>query len=146
MSTAARNFAIDPSKSDEVDRSKSDTPTVLVVDDTDAARIVLRMQLKILGYRVLEARNGREAVEVGRRERPDLILMDISMPVLDGLEAARLLRASAETADIPIVALSAFPDHKFRERAREAGCREFAAKPIEMNDLGELIARNLRRV
>lgn len=128
-----------------MDRSQPDAPTVLVVDDVPAARIVLRMQLRILGYRVLEARHGLEAVELSRRELPDLILMDLSMPVLDGLEAARLLRASAATADIPVVALSAFPDQDFRARALEAGCREFAAKPIEMKELGELVARNLRR-
>ena len=125
-------------------RSHPDAPTVMVVDDTAAVRIVLRMQLIILGYRVLEARNGVEAVEVGRRERPDLILMDISMPVLDGLEATRLLCSSSETGGIPVVALSAFTDYECRERAIEAGCREFAAKPLEMKELGELIARNLR--
>jgi len=124
-------------------RSQPDAPTVMVVDDTAVVRIVLRMQLTILGYRVLEARNGAEAVELGRRERPDLILMDIGMPVLDGLEAARLLRDAPETKDIPIVALTAFSDPDTYARALEAGCREFAAKPIEMNDLGEMIARNL---
>lgn len=117
----------------------------MVVDDTDAVRIVLRMQLIILGYHVLEARNGAEAVVLGRRERPDLILMDISMPVLDGLEATRLLRSATETGEIPIVALSAFSDDECRDRAIGAGCREFASKPIEMKELAELIARNIGR-
>lgn len=125
-------------------RSQPDSPTVMVVDDTAAVRIVLRMQLIVLGYRVLEARNGAEAVELGERERPDLILMDISMPVLDGLEATRLLRSSPLTRDIPVVALSAFPEDECRARAAEAGCREFAVKPIEMGELAKLIARNLR--
>lgn len=124
-------------------RSHPDAPTVMVVDDIDAVRIVLRMQLTVLGYRVLEARSGAEALEVGRRERPDLILMDISMPGLGGLEAARLLREASETKEIPIVALTAFSDTDTRSRALEAGCREFACKPIEMKDLGEVIARNL---
>lgn len=115
----------------------------MVVEDTDAVRIVLRMQLIILGYRVLEARNGVEAVELGRRERPDLILMDIGLPVLDGLEAARLLRDTPETKEIPIVALTAFSEPETRVRALAAGCREFAAKPMAMKDLGEVIARNL---
>ncbi len=115
----------------------------MVVDDVDAVRIVLRMQLTVLGYRVLEARNGVEALVLGRRERPDLILMDISMPVLDGLEATRLLRETPETKDIPIIALTAFSDPDTRARALEAGCREFASKPIEMKDLGDVIARNL---
>lgn len=124
-------------------RRQPDAPTVMVVDDTDAVRIILRMQLTILGYRVLEARNGAEAVEAACRERPDLILMDIGLPVLDGIEAARLLRATPETRDIPVVALTAFSDPDTRARALAAGCREFAAKPIEMKDLGEVIARNL---
>ncbi|MDQ3917227.1 MAG: response regulator [Acidobacteriota bacterium] len=123
--------------------SQPDAPTVLVVEDTDAVRIVLRMQLTILGYRVLEACNGLEAVEAAKRERPDLILMDIGLPVLDGLEAARRLRDATETREIPVVALTAFSDPETRARAFDAGCREYAAKPIEMKDLGDVIARNL---
>ncbi|MFL6253588.1 MAG: response regulator [Pyrinomonadaceae bacterium] len=117
----------------------------MVAEDTDAVRIVLRMQLIILGYRVLEARNGAEAVELCGRERPDLILMDISMPVVDGLEAARLLHACPETRDIPIVALSAYTAQECREPAVSAGCRDFASKPIDIKDLGELIARHMSR-
>ena len=123
--------------------SQPDAPTVMVAEDTDAVRIVLRMQLTILGYRVLEARDGLEALEAARRERPDLILMDIGLPVLDGLEAARRLRDTPETEGIPVVALTAFSDPDTRARAFDAGCREYAAKPIEMKDLGEVIARNL---
>jgi CheY-like chemotaxis protein len=123
--------------------SQPDAPTVLLVEDTDAVRIVLRMQLIILGYRVLEARNGVEAVEAARRERPDLILMDIGLPVLDGLTAARLLLDTPETKHIPVVALTAFSDPDTYARALAAGCREYAAKPIEMKELGEVIARNL---
>ncbi|HEX7956835.1 MAG TPA: response regulator [Pyrinomonadaceae bacterium] len=123
--------------------SQPDAPTVMIVDDADAVRIVLRMQLIILGYRVLEARDGVEALARARRERPDLILMDVALPVLDGLETARFLQNAPETRDIPVVALTAFSDAGTRARALEVGCREFAAKPIEMKDLGEVIARNL---
>lgn len=123
--------------------SQPDTPTVLVVEDTDAVRIVLRMQLTILGYHVLEARNGLEAVDIAGRERPDIILMDIGLPLLDGLEAARLLRGNPETREIPVVALTAFSDPDTRTRALAAGCREFAPKPIEMKELGEVVERNL---
>lgn len=117
--------------------------TVLVVDDAEAIRIVLRMQLKVLGYRVLEAQSGKEAVELCARERPDLILMDVSMPQLDGLGTTRLLRQAPETRRIPVVALSAFHDSDFRECALAAGCNDFASKPVEMNSLGDIIARNL---
>lgn len=117
----------------------------MLVEDADAVRIVLRMQLTILGYRVLEARNGLEAVSLGRLEHPDLILMDIGMPVLDGLEATRLLSSSPETRDIPVVALTAYTAEECREQAVSAGCRDFASKPIEMRELGELVARHISR-
>ena len=125
------------------DRVREDAPTVLVVDDAEAIRIVLRMQLKVLGYRVLEAGSGQEAMELCARERPDLILMDVSMPELDGLGATRLLRQTDETRYIPVVALSAFHEADFRECALAAGCNDFVSKPVEMKSLGEVIARNL---
>ena len=125
------------------DRSEPNAPTVLVVDDTEAIRIVLRMQLKMLGYRVREAQSGQEALELCARERPDLILMDISMPRLDGLRATRILRQAAETRYIPVVALSAFHDSDFRECALAAGCNDFVSKPVEMKSLDEIVARNL---
>ncbi len=118
-------------------------PTVLVVDDTEAVRTVLRMQLKLLGYRVLEAGSGREAVELCAGERPDLILMDVSMPELDGLGATRLLRQDARTRYTPVVALSAFHEADFRECALAAGCSDFVSKPVGMNRLGEVVARYL---
>ena len=123
--------------------SQPDAPAVMVVDDVDAVRIVLRMQLTILGYNVVEARSGHEAVELCARERPDLILMDVSMPELDGLGATRLLRQTDETRYIPVVALSAFHEADFRECALSAGCNDFVSKPVEMKSLDEVIARNL---
>lgn len=119
------------------------SPTVLVVDDTEAVRSVLRAQLKVLGYRVLEAGSGREAVELCVRERPDLVLMDVSMPRMDGLAATRRLRQDSQTRDTPVVALSAFHKDDFRECALAAGCNDFVSKPVEMDSLGEVIARHL---
>lgn len=126
------------------DESQPAAPAILVVDDTEAIRIVLRMQLKILGYRVLEARSGQEAIELCGREHPDLILMDISMPHLDGLGTTRLLRQAAETRYIPVVAISAFHGSDFRECALAAGCNDFVAKPVAVTNLDEIIARNLK--
>jgi CheY-like chemotaxis protein len=123
--------------------SRTDTPTVMIVDDIDAVRIVLRMQLTILGYRVLEARDMPEAVELCVRERPNLILMDVGQPEVEGLGASSLLQVASESGAIPVVALSAFSDYEFRARALEAGCRDVAAKPLGIRNLGELIARNL---
>ena len=125
------------------DKSRPGAPTVLVADDTESVRVVLRMQLKVLGYRVLEAQSGKEAIELCARERPDLILMDVSMPHLDGLAATRLLRQTVETRYIPVVALSAFHDSDFRECALAAGCNDFVSKPIDMKSLDEIIVRNL---
>jgi CheY-like chemotaxis protein len=101
------------------------------------------MQLKLLGYRTLEAESGQEALEICARECPDLILMDVSMPDLDGLGTTRLLRQAAATMYIPIVAFSAFHSSDFRECALAAGCNDFVTKPIEMKNLDDIIARNL---
>lgn len=127
-----------------MERRQPDAPTVMIVDDFEAVRIVLRMQLTVLGYRVLEARNGCEAVEECSRQVPDLILMDISMPQLDGLEATRILRANEMTRNVPVVALTAFADEEARGRALDAGCDDFESKPIEMSRFAALVARNLR--
>jgi len=126
------------------DGSQPAAPSVLVVDDNEGIRIVLRMQLKLLGYRVLEAGSGQEALELGTREHPDLILIDVSMPQLDGLAATRLLRQDPLTRDIPVVALSAYHESDFYECALAAGCNDYASKPVEINSLADLVARNLR--
>jgi len=88
-------------------------------DDVDNRRIVVKV-LTVEGHETLEAADGRTTVEIARRERPDLILMDLAMPGMDGWEAARQLKADAETADIPIIALTAFAMRGDEERARQA--------------------------
>src|SRR5918997_1078107 len=91
-------------------------PNVLVVDDSEDIRELVRLQLTHLGYRVTEAANGREAVESVGRECPALILMDITMPILDGLEATRLIRGMADICGIVIIAFTAL--HSGRSRAQ----------------------------
>jgi two-component system, cell cycle response regulator DivK len=80
---------------------------ILVAEDYDDTRSLIRMLLQTKGHRVVEAVNGREVVELAARERPDLILMDLNMPVMDGVEATRRLRARPEVSDVPVVAVTA---------------------------------------
>ena len=105
--------------------------TLLLVEDNEDNRIIYSTVLRHLGYRVIEAQDGVEAVELARSAQPDLILMDISIPVMDGWEATRILRADPRTSAIPIVALTAHALADDRERAAEVGFSAYLAKPIE---------------
>lgn len=104
---------------------------VLLVEDNEDNRTVYRTILEHFGYRVIEARNGEEGIQLARSERPDLILMDISIPVIDGWEATRILKSDPETATIPIVALTAHALASDRLKAQEVGCDGYLAKPCE---------------
>ena len=105
---------------------------VLVVEDNEENWDMLSRRLQRRGYGVVRAADGQEAVEMAARERPDLILMDVSLPVMDGLEATRRIRARAETQTIPIIALTAHAMSGDRERALQAGCDDYHAKPVEL--------------
>jgi signal transduction histidine kinase len=107
--------------------------TVLVVEDNPVNRKLARNVLRARGYRVLEADTGEEGIELARRERPHLILMDLQLPGLDGMEATRRLKADPATREIPVVALSAHAQDADEERAREAGCAGYIAKPIRLS-------------
>ena len=117
--------------------------TVMVVEDSDDIRSLICTRLRKTGYRVVEAVNGREAVELAPRARPGLILMDLSMPVMDGYEATRRIRGSLETGDIPVVAVSAFCDADHRRKAFEAGCVECLTKPVDFRALDGVIQKHL---
>lgn len=104
--------------------------TVLIAEDHEDSRDALRTLLEAFGYRVLLAGNGFEAVDQARLHRPDLILMDMMMPRMDGLEATRVLRADAALPRIPIVAVTAMEGA--RERVLAAGCDDWVAKPIDI--------------
>ncbi|HEV2765769.1 MAG TPA: response regulator [Pyrinomonadaceae bacterium] len=119
--------------------------TVLVVDDYADTRRVVRWMLEQKGYRVLEAEDGRQAVDSARAERPDLILMDLTMPQVDGFEAARTIRASEGLAEVPIIAVTAHDMAASREGARAAGCDLFISKPIDFTRLAVLIEKLLAR-
>ncbi|HYY58400.1 MAG TPA: response regulator [Pyrinomonadaceae bacterium] len=113
--------------------------TVLVVDDVSDNLILISLSLQDMGYRVLTASNGEEAVAVAQRARPDLILMDIAMPELDGLGATRRIRSQAELRTIPIVAITAFETDGFRRAAFDAGFDGYLTKPFDFVRLNNLI-------
>ena len=108
---------------------------ILVVDDEEMQRKMLSKVLGALGYVVLEAEDGRVAVELAGLRRPDLILMDIQLPVMDGLAATRRLKDDPQTQAIPVIALTALAMFGDRERALAAGCDDYLAKPIMLESL-----------
>jgi CheY-like chemotaxis protein len=114
-------------------------PTILIVDDFDDTRLLLRTWLAKKGYRVIEAENGKEAVATAKSKRPNLIIMDVEMPELDGLSATRQIRALSGFEQVPIVAVSAYGADQFRADALEAGCNEYVSTPFEPEELEKLI-------
>jgi two-component system cell cycle response regulator DivK len=108
---------------------------ILLVEDNEMNRDMLSRRLKRKGYEVLIAVDGEEGVAMAQSEAPDLILMDMSLPVLDGWEATRRLKAAPETQSIPIIALTAHAMAGDREQALAAGCDDYDSKPIEFKRL-----------
>jgi len=98
-------------------------------------RDILSQRLQRRGYTVLTAADGAEAVSLARSQSPDIILMDLSLPVIDGWEAARQLKAGEDTRSIPVIALTAHAMAGDRERALEAGCDEYDSKPVDLDRL-----------
>jgi CheY-like chemotaxis protein len=113
--------------------------TVLVVDDIADSRFVLSRLMLSNHYRVVEAADGAEAIEVARRERPDLVLLDLNLPVLDGLEVAKRLRELPWMKNIPIVAVTAYHYYGIREAALEAGCDDYLPKPLDFDELARVV-------
>ena len=131
-----------PSKHLAMAPSTPHQPTILVVDDFDDTRLLLRTWLERRGFRVIEAEDGLEAVHRATNDFPDLIIMDMEMPRLDGLSATRRIRQVNTLGHIPIVAVSAYGADQFRELALEAGCDEYVSTPFEPLAL-EAIIRSL---
>ncbi|HEX6043140.1 MAG TPA: response regulator [Pyrinomonadaceae bacterium] len=123
--------------------SQEQTETILLVEDTEDNRFMMRRLLEMSGYRVVEATNGEEAVRLAQSERPDLILMDLSLPVVDGLAATRAIRKLDGFKEMPIVAVSAHATSDFQSEALAAGCNSYITKPIDFSQLETLIARLL---
>ena len=117
--------------------------TVLVVEDYEDTRHLMRVELEQRGFRIVEATSGEEAVAAAARERPQIILMDIGLPVLDGINATRALRQREETRDSLIVAVTAHHESEYRAKALEAGCNAYVTKPIDFDWLRDLLGRLL---
>lgn len=118
---------------------------ILLVEDNELNRDMLSRRLGRRGHEVLLAADGAEGLAAADRERPDLVLLDMSLPVLDGWEAARRLKGRVETAGIPIIALTAHAMAGDRERAIEAGCDDYDVKPVELDRLLGKIAALLEK-
>jgi signal transduction histidine kinase/ActR/RegA family two-component response regulator len=112
---------------------------ILIVDDDEVNSMTVSSYLKVKGYRVLSAKDGKEAIALTKAHKPDLILMDIQMPVMDGLEATRQIRLDPNLVDIPIIALTALAMAGDRERCMAAGASDYLAKPIKLKTLADTI-------
>lgn len=116
-------------------------PTILIVEDNEMNRDMLRRRLSRKGYSVLVAQDGVEGLSVARSESPDLIIMDLSLPIVDGWEASRRLKADSTTSAIPIIALTAHAMSTDKEKALAAGCDDFDTKPVDFARLVNKIDR-----
>ena len=119
------------------------THRIMVVEDYDDTRLLLKQALEGLGYSVLEASNGQEAVDLAGREHPDLILMDLDLPILDGIAATQRIRQQADLEKVPIVAVTAYPMSYTHVKAFAKGCDEYMRKPIDISDLESVVRRYL---
>lgn len=117
---------------------------ILIAEDYEDTRAYMRILVESYGYEVYEAANGIEAVEVAKDHPPDLILMDLSMPIMDGLTATEIIRKSiADISRVPIIAITAFGD-LFKEKALAAGCTHLVAKPLDLDTLEPLLERYIK--
>jgi len=119
--------------------------TVLLVEDTEDNRQMMKRLLEMSGYRVVEAINGVEAVKVANEIRPQIILMDLSLPFIDGLAATRRIRSLPGLNQVPIVAVSAHDSADFHSDALDAGCNAYITKPIDYSELEDLVNHLLDR-
>jgi CheY-like chemotaxis protein len=112
---------------------------ILIAEDFEENRTALTLILKYAGFDVIEVENGRQAVDAVRQEEPDLVLMDVTLPVIDGLEATREIRSDEKFERLPIIILSAHDSDEIRRQAAEAGGSEYLSKPFEIAELKKLI-------
>lgn len=120
-------------------------PRILLVEDNELNRDMLSRRLARRGYQVLIAIDGAEGIMMAERERPDLVLMDMGLPVLDGWEATRRLKAAPATRSVPVIALTAHAMADDGPKARQAGCDDYDTKPVDLPRLLEKIERLLGR-
>ena len=127
-------------------RGESVLQTILLVEDFDDTRLMMKMWLVKNGYRVIEAETGEEAISLAQSERPDLILMDVMMPGMNGLDATQRIRQDRALSRTPIVAVSAYGAAEYRRLALDAGCNEYVSTPFDPGTLADLIKDLLQDV
>jgi len=113
---------------------------VLLVEDVEDTRLFMRIELEEQGFIVLEAENGQVAVDTATREKPDVILRDLTLPLMDGFTATKLIRQNEELKNVPIIAITAHKEDDFRADAKASGFDAYVTKPIDVNWLKGLIA------
>ena len=118
-------------------------PRILIAEDDDNHRIALKLMLKLSKYDVIEARDGREAIACTLSEKPDLVLMDISLPTVNGLQATREIRQHAEFHDLPIIVVSGYDNQETLDSVKASGGTGYLSKPIEFDDLKKVIEKHL---
>lgn len=126
-----------------MDETRTGNTTILVVEDYEDTSLAMRLALEDQGYHILEAADGEQAVEIAARERPDVVLMDLNLPKLDGFAATARIRANPELSNMQIVAVTAYPDADHRARALAVGCNAYVTKPIDFDWLKELLTNLL---
>ena len=119
------------------------SPTIMVVDDDEDVRLLMRKWLEMNGYRVVEAKDGDEAVEIAQQEHPRLILMDIGLPQRSGISATYRIRSQPELNAVSIVTISAYDSTELRDDAFKAGCNNYLIKPIDVDQLKDVLNRLL---
>jgi CheY-like chemotaxis protein len=117
--------------------------TVLVVEDNRDIRELIKLTLEVAGYRVIEAENGFDGIEAARQYEPDAILMDMSMPLMDGCQCTRRIRQNSRLAGVPIIACTAYNRWEWRGKALLAGCTDFLPKPLDAPKLLTMLSRYL---
>ncbi len=116
---------------------------ILIVEDNEVNRVLMKDLLAYHGYEIIEAADGAAGIETAKKVRPDLILMDMQMPIMDGIQAVTRLKADPDTRDLKIVGVTSFAMKGDRERILQAGCDEYVAKPIDTRELPKLVKRLL---
>ena len=118
---------------------------ILIVEDIPGLIHILQLEVQRLGYETILASNGKESVEMAIAQLPNLIMMDIMMPEMDGLEAARLIRENPKTRSIPIIAVTALSSRKDKKKCLESGCDDYLSKPFTASQLSSSITRLLKQ-
>ena len=119
------------------------SPTILLVEDSEDSRQVISVSLREKGYQVVLAVNGQEAVNVALNARPDIILMDLNLPIVDGFAATEQIRQHPALSNIPILAITAYDTYGMKDAALEAGCDGYISKPLDFDRLDEILRRIL---